>query len=49
MENQMQGSKLFSRRLIQSEVEGCILFFPFISVTTFFECQEGPLFFYGCY
>ncbi|MBA0619786.1 hypothetical protein Godav_005593 [Gossypium davidsonii] len=45
MKNQVQGRKLFSRRLIQSEVEGCILFFPFMSVDAFFECQEGHLFF----
>ncbi|KAH1072239.1 hypothetical protein J1N35_024567 [Gossypium stocksii] len=26
-------------------MEGCILFFPFMSVDAFFECQEERLFF----
>ncbi|TYJ03359.1 hypothetical protein E1A91_A12G022200v1, partial [Gossypium mustelinum] len=28
-----------------SKVEGCILFFPSMSVDAFLECQEGRLFF----
>ncbi|MFQ6636014.1 hypothetical protein Gotur_012996 [Gossypium turneri] len=45
MENQMQGRRLFSRRLIQSEVDRCVFFFPFMYVSEFFEFQEGRFFF----